>query len=136
MAELAEKFKSEGRFEDRPEGFTKQESGKLHEIDKKVEEDSANLKLAFKMALRLSKSVQTFRFVDTFRKMVVKPVQNPICMIDGERRMINDLWNKLTPNDAFEMAIEWASFFATALREAGKTMLETQSVLDTQAKEE
>lgn len=52
-------------------------------------------------------------FVEVFGDMVCAQSRKPLCMVDGQERMTRAIWDRLHPEDAFNTAIRWASFFAT-----------------------
>jgi hypothetical protein len=107
----------------------------FHEESEKLEENQKDFKGALRIGLMNSQKVSAFDFVEAFRHMCVNKSKKPICLIDEQERMTNAIWENVSPKDALEMAIEWVSFFGTALTEQGPTTLGRQSKSDLQVKE-
>lgn len=84
----------------------------LHENAEEIETEGDDMDEVFAMLLMASSTVNVADFVDIFRQMVVKSARKAVCLFDDIQPMTDALWDKLTPDDAFNMAIRWCVFFA------------------------
>jgi len=101
---------------------------------KPFQDDTENIELgvdetfqAFKASLEASVSVEMADFIGTFTKMILIPSRKPLARVDGKVPMTSTLWNNLSPDDAYNMAVRWCSFFAMPSQEGMKTTLDQQS---------
>ena len=78
----------------------------------KIEADSEEVFNMYKICIEASNTVDIAQFHSTFQKMACVTARKGVVMIDGKRSMTDALWNLLTPDDAFDMALRWCSFFA------------------------
>lgn len=82
---------------------------------------------AIALALQAASSVDIGEFIDTFETMACMKARKPIVLVDGIQAMTGALWATLKPDDAFNMAARWLSFFGTPPDERGKIILDQQS---------
>ena len=96
----------------------------LHEDTETIENDSEGLAEALAVMLNASESVDMVDFLQTFKKMVLMPLEGnarPICKVDDNCNMTEMIWSKLRPNDVEKMAVRWCAFFAMPSQEGEPT---------------
>lgn len=76
-----------------------------------IEAESDEMAAGIGLALQGSSVIDVGEFVVTFEKMACLKARKSVCMIDGQLAMTHALWNNLKPDDAFDMAVKWCSFF-------------------------
>lgn len=74
------------------------------------------------LALQAAESVDIGKFIDTFEKMATMKGRSSVCLVDSETAMTHFIWGNLKPDDAFNMAVKWVSFFGMPSGEGGKTI--------------
>lgn len=94
----------------------------LDQEAKDIESQTDDIAPAMALALQAAESVNIGDFIETFEQMACMKARKPICLIDGQQAMTSALWANLKPDDAFEMAVRWCSFFAMRSDEQGKTI--------------
>ena len=99
----------------------------LHEDVEAIESASEELDEAISLALQAADNIDIGDFIDTFRDMACMKGRTSICMIDGRRAMTTALWAKLKPDDAFNMAVRWCSFFAMPFEKGATNTSDQQS---------
>lgn len=100
-------------------GKAQQLQDEVGEVVKPIQDDVDRLEAEtdevfnmYKICIEASETVDSSQFHSTFKKMVCVVAKKGICMIDGKRSMTEAIWNQLTPDNAFDMALRWCSFFA------------------------
>lgn len=79
---------------------------------KKLEDDAAMIEEGLSLALLTSESVDIAAFISTFKNMACLPAKKRLCMLNDEVAMTKAIWEIMKPDDAFNMAVKWCSFFA------------------------
>jgi len=98
----------------------------FHEEADDIESQSDDVYNMYSVCIQGSESVDIYQFVNTFKKMCCTIARKGVCMVDGRLSIADSLWANLTPDDAFEMALRWCSFFAMPSIEGEKTISEPQ----------
>lgn len=88
-----------------------------------MEEIEAQAKAAgdFTEMSLLASEVDISSFITTFQKLACSHVKQSACMVDGKTPMTKAIWDNLYPNDAFDMAVRWITFFDTPSEGGQKT---------------
>jgi len=76
----------------------------------------------FSLALQASETVDIGQFIGTFEKMVCTKAKKSVVLVDDRVPLTSALWNSLHPEDAFNVAIRWCSFFGTPSPGGQKTI--------------
>lgn len=82
---------------------------------------------AIALALQAAGSVDIGEFIDTFEVMACMKARKPLVLVDGIQAMTSALWANLKPDDAFNMAARWLSFFVTRFEAGEQTTSGPQS---------
>jgi len=100
-----------------------------------IEDEAAGIEEVLHMALLSAETVDASEFLSIFQKMACKTLRRSVCVVDGIQVMTPGLWSEMHPDDAFNMAVKWCSFFGMPLEGAGKNTQEQQpeSALQVQA---
>lgn len=93
----------------------------------RIEKEADDMAEAIGLALQAAESVDIGAFIDTFQAMACMKSRKSICIIDDTVQMTDALWSNLYPDDAFNMAVRWCSFFGMPSTEGDKTTLDRQS---------
>ena len=101
----------------------------------KIEADTDEVFNMYKICIEASETVDIAQFHSTFKNMVCVTARKGVCMVDGKRSMTEALWNQLTPDNAFDMALRWCSFFAMPSLGGEKTTSEQRPESPTQPME-
>jgi hypothetical protein len=117
--ELAEKA---GKIQDSVGEIVKPFQDQVDEIESQSEE----VYQMYSVCIQGAESVDIGNFIGTFEKMVCTVARKGVCMVDGRLSMVSSIWNNLTPDDAFEMALRWCAFFGTPSIEGEKNTSEPQ----------
>lgn len=88
----------------------------LGEIEKKAKGDQDIITMSL-----LASDVDISAFMTAFEKLACSHVKRSACMVGGKTPMTKALWGNLHPDDAFDMAVRWLSFFDTPSEEGQKT---------------
>lgn len=84
----------------------------LDEDADRIESETDMLHDGIVLALESSETVDISKFMETFAKMACLKARKSICMVGGELAMTSAIWSNLKPDDAFNIAVRWCSFFA------------------------
>ena len=84
----------------------------LHDVDESAHEDESHgVEAVLKIGL-LSSGEGLPAFVSEFAKAALNRNAS-VAWVNGTQRMTQAIWDALHPDDALDMALRWASFFAT-----------------------
>lgn len=97
-----------------------------------LERQAEDMAPALALAIQAAKNVSIEDFIETFAAMACLKARKPLAMVDSRQAMTQALWATLKPDDAFNMAVWWCSFFATPSEGGGKTSSGQQSDSATQ----
>lgn len=92
-----------------------------------IEAGADDMTGAISMALQAAESVDIGEFIETFEHMATMKARKPIVLVDGHQAMTQSLWALLKPDDAFNMAVRWCSFFGTPSEGGDKITSDPQS---------
>jgi uncharacterized membrane protein len=83
----------------------------LNEDVERIENETDDIHEVISLALQASETVDIGNFIETFEKMACLNGRKSICILDGHQSMTSVIWSNLKPDDAFNMAVRWCSFF-------------------------
>ena len=101
------------------------ERKKFQDESKEIEAQYEDRYTLSKISLEASETVDIGQFLGTFEKMVLVPAKKVICRVDDKINMTSALWERLTPDDAYEMALRWCAFFRYALNRGREERIRT-----------
>lgn len=107
----------------------------LDEDIERMENETDDIHEAISLALQASETVDIGKFIETFEKMACMKGRTSICMVDDQQSMTAAIWSNLKPDDAFNMAVRWCSFFGMPSDGGEKTMSDRPSELPTERME-
>lgn len=115
--EAAKVAKELGFSEGDEMGMAGEEVQPMHDQTDEIESQAEEMEGLLLTTLQMSEKVDISQFVEIFSKMCFANSKKNICMVDGKEKMTEVLFNRMHPEDAFSLAVRWASFFVTALIE-------------------
>jgi hypothetical protein len=102
--ETAAKHKKAGEFD-----ISGEEVKPIEEDHEQTSEETAEM---LEMLFMMSEKVEVSEFLDCFRAMACMRSSKPIVSLDGEQAMTDAIWQNLSLDDGYKMAVRWAAFFA------------------------
>lgn len=91
-----------------------------------IEKESDQLADSMSMMLQ-AVEVDIREFISIFETMACMKARKPIVLVDGVQAMTTALWAGLKPDDAYNMAVRWCTFFAMPSEMGGQTISGQQS---------
>jgi hypothetical protein len=113
--EASKTIRSLGYSGDEELGTAGEELKPLHEDVDEIEKQAAEGEAALAIVLQMSESVDICTFVRAFSKLCFAKSKKNICMVDGNEKMTEALFDRMHPEEAFNLAVRWCNFFVTAL---------------------
>lgn len=100
----------------------------LHQDTARIENENDDLFEMFSILVMASETVDVSKFLEIFQEMAtLRGAQKSICRLDAGQPMTGPLWDKLTPDDAYNMAVRWCVNFGMPSDGSGKTISDRQS---------
>lgn len=103
-------------------------------IEDDHEESGDEIAEGFEAMFMMSERIEVSEFLECFRAMACMRASKPVVMLDGEQAMTDAIWQHLSLNDGYKMAIRWTAFFAMPSADGQKKSSNKQSALLGQAK--
>lgn len=107
----------------------------LDQDTERIESETEDMHEAISLALQASETVDIGKFIETFEKMACLKGRSSVCMVDGKQSMTAAIWANLKPDDAFNMAVRWCSFFGMPSEGGEKTLSDRPSESHTERTE-
>ena len=108
----------------------------IKQSDEDHSDNSDDMYEFFKLALNMSDDDDIlYKFINTFKSLVVKSEAHAIGKLDGKRHVNVELWSKFGTQVKLEVAIRYCSFFGIGSLSLMKDELETASEPATEVKE-
>lgn len=103
-------------------------------IEDDHEQNSEETAEGFEAMFMMSEKIEVSDFLECFRAMACMRASKPIVMLDGEQTMTDSIWQSLSLNDGYKMAIRWTAFFAMPSADGPKKSLNKPSASSGPAK--